>query len=162
MQGSNGPTEGEALPAGSGARRAFGRRLGGCIMGHIVLLGDSIFDNASYVPEGPPVVTQLRHRLPKNWRASLLAVDGHRTMDVMDQLTALPGDATHLIVSVGGNDALSESVSWITLSPRWETPYDASKPSGSAFSRPTMACSRCWGSAANARRSAPCMMRCPA
>ena len=77
-------------------------------MGHIVLLGDSIFDNVSYVPEGPPVVTQLRQLLPDNWRASLLAVDGHRTMDVMDQLTALPGDATHLIVSVGGNDALSE------------------------------------------------------
>ena len=77
-------------------------------MGHIVLLGDSIFDNASYVPEGPPVVTQLRQLLPNNWRASLLAVDGHRTMDVMDQLTVLHGDATHLVVSVGGNDALTE------------------------------------------------------
>ena len=30
------------------------------------------------------------------------------TMDVMDQLTVLHGDATHLVVSVGGNDALTE------------------------------------------------------
>ena len=29
-------------------------------MGHIVLLGDSVFDNAAYVPDQPDVVTQLR------------------------------------------------------------------------------------------------------
>jgi len=29
-------------------------------MNHVVLLGDSIFDNASYVPDGPPVIDQLR------------------------------------------------------------------------------------------------------
>src|SRR2546425_4401951 len=29
-------------------------------MSHIVLLGDSIFDNASYVPEGLPVIEHLR------------------------------------------------------------------------------------------------------
>ena len=78
-------------------------------MGHVVLLGDSIFDNARYVPEHPPVVDQLRQALPRGWRASLLAVDGHITKDVVRQLTALPGDATHLVVSVGGNDALTES-----------------------------------------------------
>ena len=78
-------------------------------MGHVVLLGDSIFDNARYVPEPPPVVDQLRQALPRGWRDSLLAVDGHITKDVARQLTALPGDATHLVVSVGGNDALTES-----------------------------------------------------
>ena len=78
-------------------------------MGHVVLLGDSIFDNARYVPDRPPVIEQVRGRLPQGWLASLLAVDGHITADVADQLTRLPADATHLIVSAGGNDALSAS-----------------------------------------------------
>jgi hypothetical protein len=78
-------------------------------MGHVVLLGDSIFDNARYVPDRPPVIEQLRQRLPAGWRASLLAVDGHTTADVPGQLARLPPDATHLVVSAGGNDALGES-----------------------------------------------------
>src|SRR5438105_2308028 len=78
-------------------------------MGHVVLLGDSIFDNARYVPDQPPVIEQLRTSLPPGWLASLLAVDGHVTSDVPSQLIRLPADATHLFVSVGGNDALGES-----------------------------------------------------
>jgi hypothetical protein len=78
-------------------------------MGHVVLLGDSIFDNARYVPDRPPVIDQLRQVLPRGWLASLLAVDGHITEDVANQLKDLPADATHLVVSVGGNDALGES-----------------------------------------------------
>ena len=78
-------------------------------MPHVVLLGDSIFDNASYVPGSPDVVKQLQTRLPKDWRATLLAVDGHVVADVSRQLEDLPGDATHLAVSVGGNDALGYS-----------------------------------------------------
>jgi hypothetical protein len=38
---------------------------------HIVLLGDSIFDNAAYVPGGPDVVQQPRERIPNGWRALL-------------------------------------------------------------------------------------------
>ena len=45
-------------------------------MSHIVLLGDSIFDNAAYVRGGPDVVTQLRELLPRGWQATLAAVDG--------------------------------------------------------------------------------------
>src|SRR5208283_5996615 len=75
----------------------------------IVLLGDSIFDNARYVPERPPVIEQLRRALPRGWLATLLAVDGHTTADVASQLKDLPADATHLVVSAGGNDALGES-----------------------------------------------------
>jgi GDSL-like Lipase/Acylhydrolase family len=75
-------------------------------MNHVVLLGDSIFDNASYVPGGPSVIEHLRRILPKDWRATLLAVDGDTTREVAAQLQSLPSDATHLIVSVGGNDAL--------------------------------------------------------
>jgi hypothetical protein len=78
-------------------------------MGHVVLLGDSIFDNARYVPDRQPVIEQLRQALPRGWHASLLAVDGHITEDVENQLKNMPSDATHLIVSAGGNDALSES-----------------------------------------------------
>ena len=44
--------------------------------------------------------------LPCVWKASLLAVDGVVTSDVERQLTKLPGDATHLVLSVGGNDSL--------------------------------------------------------
>jgi hypothetical protein len=80
-------------------------------MGHVVLLGDSIFDNARYVPDRPPVVEQLRKGLPGGWRATLLAVDGHTAGDVPGQLARLPADATHLVVSAGGNDALGAS--WI-------------------------------------------------
>src|SRR5215471_11100938 len=75
-------------------------------MGHIVLLGDSIFDNAAYVAGGPDVRSQLEALLPPDWRVTLLAVDGHRTQDVALQLQRLPADASHLVMSVGGNDAL--------------------------------------------------------
>ena len=75
-------------------------------MPHVVLLGDSIFDNAAYVRGGPDVVTQLASLLPAGWRATLAAVDGDVIADVVRQLASMPADATHLVVSVGGNDAL--------------------------------------------------------
>ena len=76
-------------------------------MTHLVLLGDSIFDNASYVGEQPEVINQLKAKLPDTWNATLKAIDGDRIDDVYAQLEQLPEDATHLILSVGGNDALS-------------------------------------------------------
>jgi lysophospholipase L1-like esterase len=75
-------------------------------MRHLVLLGDSIFDNAAYVRGGPDVVAQVRPLLPPDARATLLAVDGAVTGSVPAQLARLPADATHLVLSVGGNDAL--------------------------------------------------------
>ncbi|HEX8641045.1 MAG TPA: SGNH/GDSL hydrolase family protein [Allosphingosinicella sp.] len=78
-------------------------------MGHVVLLGDSIFDNARYVPGEPDVVEQLRGELPAGWKATLLAIDGAVTSGVAKQLSRRPRDATHLVVSVGGNDALGAS-----------------------------------------------------
>jgi hypothetical protein len=74
---------------------------------HVILLGDSIFDNAAYTGGGPDVVSQLRRILPSGWRTTLRAVDGARTDDVASQLRRLPGDASHLVLSVGGNDALA-------------------------------------------------------
>ena len=74
---------------------------------HVVLLGDSVFDNQRYVkPDEPDVVTQLQSLLPEGSTASLSAVDGAVTYDVANQLRKLPSNATHLVVSVGGNDAL--------------------------------------------------------
>lgn len=77
--------------------------------GHVVLLGDSIFDNGVYVGGAPDVVQQLRARLPEQWEATLAAVDGAVTSDVPRQLTRLPAGATLLVVSAGGNDALGEA-----------------------------------------------------
>lgn len=76
-------------------------------MSHVVLLGDSIFDNAVYVPGKPAVIEQVRMSLSKGWRATLCAVDGAMVEDVPAQLAKVPADATHLVLSVGGNDALS-------------------------------------------------------
>lgn len=79
-------------------------------MPHVVLLGDSIFDNRVYVTPAPDVVHQLRAKLDTGWTATLLAVDGHVTADVRERQTSrLPADATHLVLSVGGNDALGQS-----------------------------------------------------
>lgn len=77
--------------------------------GHIVLLGDSIFDNGAYVGGAPDVVRQLRATLPDGWRATLLAVDGAVVDSVQRQLGRLPPDASLLVISAGGNDALGDS-----------------------------------------------------
>jgi hypothetical protein len=78
-------------------------------MSHAVLLGDSIFDNGRYVPSGPSVIEHLRRALPGGWLATLLARDGAGTAELARQLERLPADATHLVVSVSGNDALNHS-----------------------------------------------------
>lgn len=78
-------------------------------MSHLVLLGDSIFDNAAYVPDRPPVIEQVRRGLPIGWKATLVAVDGNTVEDMPTQLPRIPTDATHLVMSVGGNNALMAS-----------------------------------------------------
>ena len=78
-------------------------------MGHVVLLGDSIFDNARYVPDRLPVIEQTRLALPSGWKATLRAVDGATIDDVSMQTSKIPDEVTHYVLSVGGNDALMES-----------------------------------------------------
>lgn len=73
---------------------------------HIILFGDSIFDNAPYVAEGEAVINHLSKELPRRSKATLRAVDGDVTKDVFAQLANMPIDATHFALSVGGNDAL--------------------------------------------------------
>ncbi len=72
---------------------------------HIVLIGDSIFDNTSYVADGESVKELLSKALP-NADITLLAVDGDVTTDVYQQLESFPKDATDVFISCGGNDAL--------------------------------------------------------
>jgi hypothetical protein len=79
----------------------------GTVMPHVALLGDSTLDNGAYVLAGEPdVAQQVRMLLPNGWSVTLLAKDGSVTDDIAAQLHELPPDATHLVVSVGGNDAL--------------------------------------------------------
>ena len=76
-------------------------------MTHVILCGDSIFDNKPYVQPGEPdVTTQVNAILPEDSKTTRLAVDGDVTEDIHRQLQSLPNDATHLFISVGGNDAL--------------------------------------------------------
>ncbi len=97
-----------AAGLGVSARPAGAQSAGTSGAGHVVLLGDSIFDNKAYVAGGPDVLALLRGRLRGGWRATLAAIDGAVTGDVRGQLAQVPVDVTHLIVSVGGNDALQQ------------------------------------------------------
>ena len=75
-------------------------------MPNVVLLGDSVLDNHAYVVDGQDVITRLRRTLDSSWGASCLALDGCTTAGIARQLVDLPAEATHLVVSVGKNDAL--------------------------------------------------------
>ncbi len=76
-------------------------------MKNLVLLGDSIFDNVKYVEGGPAVIDQVIERLASNWTASLLAVDGDTASMAFARISTIPEFATHMVLSVGGNDALN-------------------------------------------------------
>lgn len=72
------------------------------------LLGDSIFDNAAYVPGEHPVAEQLQAKLKgRSIQVKLSAVDGAVTRDVCGyQLPDRGVDRELLVLSTGGNDAL--------------------------------------------------------
>ena len=137
------------LPARSQTRTS-----GETSMPHVVLLGDSVCDNAAYVGGGPDVVQQVRTVLPEGWQATLLAVDGHVISDVPRQLGRLPSNATHLVVSVGGNDALrasgvierptrsvAEALDLLAeVRERFQTAYGAMLDAVQATPRPTALC----------------------
>jgi lysophospholipase L1-like esterase len=121
---------------------------------HVALLGDSIFDNAAYTRGEPDVVTHLRGLLPRDWQASLLALDGSVSADLAEQLPRVSHDVTHLVISVGGNDALmySDLLNRPVLSTgdalrlfrerveRFETDYRAAIGGALALGRPTTIC----------------------
>ncbi len=76
---------------------------------HVVLLGDSTLDNAPYTGGRPDVTAHLTRRLGPDGRVTLLALDGSVTGDVPGQVARLEPSATHLVLSIGGNDALGVS-----------------------------------------------------
>jgi len=75
-------------------------------MKQIILLGDSIFDNASYVAKGESVIEILSADLDNDAKVILLAVDGDVTLDVLSQVQKSPKGDSIFVVSCGGNDAL--------------------------------------------------------
>jgi hypothetical protein len=93
------------LVAGLPSARAQSPRVAR-VPGHVVLLGDSVFDNAGYLRgNGPDLLAQLRTHLTEGWQATRLAKGGSVASDVPGQLGLLPRGATHLVISAGGNDA---------------------------------------------------------
>ncbi|MDH3733104.1 MAG: SGNH/GDSL hydrolase family protein [Gemmatimonadota bacterium] len=76
-------------------------------MPRLVLLGDSILDNAPYVTPEPDTAGRLGELLGSAWTVELLAVDGATTAEVEIQLRRLDGDVDHAILSVGGNDSIA-------------------------------------------------------
>ena len=79
-------------------------------MFHVALLGDSIFDNRSQERGAFDVVTHLRvHANSGIGKPSLVALDGSVTRDLAQQLSRVCPDVTHLVISVGGNDAIMNS-----------------------------------------------------
>jgi lysophospholipase L1-like esterase len=72
---------------------------------HLVLLGDSTIDNQNYTKGELSVEGHLR-RSTLAGTITRFATDGHTTSHIPEQLEHLPDDATHLVLSVGGNDAL--------------------------------------------------------
>jgi hypothetical protein len=73
---------------------------------HVALLGDSIFDNAAYTSGAPDVAGHLRTLVAPGWEVSLLARDGATVAGLESQLERVSDDTSHLVISVGGNDAL--------------------------------------------------------
>lgn len=70
----------------------------------VVLLGNSIFDSSPYLHGQPDMAARLAKLAACG--ATLRAVSGSRLTDVGAQLARVPADATHLVVSAGGNDLL--------------------------------------------------------
>ena len=72
---------------------------------HIALLGDSILDNKAYTNGEPDVATHLSRLLPSDG-VNLCAIDGSTTVHLQPQLARVPSEASHIVLSIGGNDAL--------------------------------------------------------
>ena len=78
-------------------------------MNHLILFGDSIFDNGVYVNPGQSNVTShLERKLePLGWSVEIRAVDGHVVEDIEDQVSLRPLIKPCIcVLSVGGNNAL--------------------------------------------------------
>ena len=81
---------------------------------HLLMLGDSVFDNGTYVPGEPDVKAQVTERLKLLSHPTELtfkALDGALMQDVLNhQIQDIPKDTTHIALSIGGNDLLGLSL----------------------------------------------------
>jgi len=77
---------------------------------HVFTIGDSVFDNAAYVRSGEQDVrAQVADLLPQAAAVSSAARDGAVIASIRDQSATIPSNATHIVVSAGGNDTLQAS-----------------------------------------------------
>lgn len=72
----------------------------------VILLGDSIIDNGAYVHSGEPNVAQQLQALLPDHEVTKRAVDGTTCAGVLGSQIGDLSRAGHIILSVGGNDAL--------------------------------------------------------
>lgn len=74
----------------------------------LVLAGDSVIDNQAYVARNEPDThEQIQNELGAPWNVHSVARDGAITCQIYEQLARFPmKQATHLSITVGGNDAL--------------------------------------------------------
>src|SRR3954470_19629050 len=66
---------------------------------HVAMLGDSVFDNASYLAGDPDVRAQSQSVLTEA-EVSSIARDGAVIADIAMQLRQIPRSVTHIVVSV--------------------------------------------------------------
>lgn len=75
----------------------------------VILMGDSVLNNANYVPEGNSVYDYLKKKLSK---VINLAKDGATINDLYTQLDKVPVELnntdTYIFISAGGNDILNK------------------------------------------------------
>ena len=90
-------------------------------LSNIVLLGDSVFKNNSYVPSNKSIEYLLKENV--TIPSLVLAEDGAIIYDLMNQYNTMPKElntpTTRLYISVGGNDLLAvyENISTNTMDP---------------------------------------------
>ena len=79
---------------------------------YVILMGDSVLNNANYVPEGKSVVDILKTKLSNVLNVSK---DGATISDLYGQLDKIPTKLnkaeTYIFISAGGNDILSKGSS---------------------------------------------------
>jgi len=77
----------------------------------VILMGDSILNNANYVPEGKSVYDYLKKKINKLLN---LAKDGATINDLYTQLDKVPvelnNNDTYIFISAGGNDILNKRI----------------------------------------------------
>jgi hypothetical protein len=75
-------------------------------MPHLALLGDGILANGAHTGREPDTASLIRQLLPA-WKVSLLAAEGSAMAAVASQLKQLPADVDLVVLSIGGNDAMT-------------------------------------------------------